>query len=61
MFDDVDNIMVGLHDAVQEPSYLDCSDLLYADDTMLLSSDSGKFQTVLNTVIDEGAIYGLDL
>ena len=61
MFYDVDNRMAGLHAAVREPDYLACSDLLYADDTMLLSSDSGKLQTLLNTVIDEGARYGLDL
>ena len=61
MFFDVDNRMVGLHGDIQEPNYLACSDLLYADDTMLLSSDSGKLQTLLNTVIDEGARYGLDL
>ena len=55
MFFDVDGRMVGLHSDIQEPDYLACSDILYADDTMLLSSDSGKLQALLNTVIDEGA------
>eukprot|EP00959_Pyramimonas_sp_CCMP1952_P192342 4021919-Pyramimonas_sp.AAC.1 len=53
--------MASLHEDIVEPEYLVCRDLLYADDTMLISSDSGKLQTFLDIVIDEGRRYGLDL
>ena len=61
MFYDIDKRIDGLHADIREPEYLVCRDLLYADDTMLLSSDSGKLQTLLDIVIDEGKRYGLDL
>ena len=46
---------------LREPSYIVCSDLLYADDTMLISSSTVKLQAHLNLLVDEGRAYGLEL
>ena len=61
MFFDIDAKMEGRFTDVREPEYLLCNDLLYADDTMLTSSDARKLQAVLDAVIDEGRRYGLEL
>ena len=61
MFSDIDDRMYNLHIDVQEPTFLVCTDLLCADDTMLASSCPVKLQTLLDAVIDEGARYGLEL
>ena len=44
-----------------EPAYMVCTDLLYADDTLLLSSNVTKLQAHMDLVVDEGARYGLEL
>jgi len=46
---------------VPEPEYIVCADVLYADDTMLLSSSPAKLQRTLDLVVDEGKRYGLEL
>ena len=46
---------------VSEPDYILCDDVLYADDTMLLSSNPAKLQCRLDFVVDEGMRYGLEL
>ena len=48
MFFDIDKRMASLHEDIVVPEYLVYRDLLYADDTMLISSDSGKLQTFLD-------------
>ena len=58
---------VMLHDVFQDlpliakPAYLELRDLLYADDTLLMSQHPSNLQTMLNAVVDEGAKYGMDL
>ena len=44
MFFDVDARMAGKHPTVQEPDFIPCADLLYADGTMLTSSCAAKFR-----------------
>ena len=46
---------------VSEPEYIVCSDVLYADDTLLMSSGAAKLQRHLELVVDEGKRYGLEL
>ena len=61
MFFDIDSKMRDRGDNIEEPPYVVCSDLLYADDTMLVSSNTEKLQALLDYVIGEGARYGLEL
>ena len=61
MFFDVDKHMEELTAAIQEPPFIVATDLLYADDTILVSSSTHKLQSLLNAVIEEGAAYGLEL
>ena len=35
--------------------------VLYADDTLLLRSDSGRLQRILHNVAEVGARYGMEL
>ena len=44
-----------------EPAYVVCKDLLYADDTVLFSSCSAKLQMHLDLLVEEGQRYGLEL
>ena len=44
-----------------EPAFVVCSDLLYADDTILLGNDPHRVQAHLLILIDEGKRYGLEL
>ena len=44
-----------------EPSHVICTDLLYADDTLLMSSSAAKLQLHMDLVVDEGSRYGLEL
>lgn len=46
---------------VAEPEYVVCGDVLYADDTQLISSSAAKLQRQLECVVDEGKRYGLEL
>ena len=56
-----------LHDAVdtlhlqREPGYLVSRDVLYADDTLLVSQHQANLQQMLNAIVEEGRRYGLDL
>ena len=45
----------------EEPEFVVSRDLLYADDTALLSSSEENLQKLLNAVASEGAKYGLEL
>ena len=44
-----------------EPEFVVTRDLLYADDTLLVSSSRANLQLLLNSVVSEGAKYGLEL
>ena len=44
-----------------EPPYIVCSDLLYADDTLLMSSSVAKLQAHMELVVDEGSRYRLEI
>ena len=44
-----------------EPEYVVCTDLFYADDTMLIGSDVGRLRKHLDILVDEGRRYGLEL
>ena len=44
-----------------EPAFVVCSDLLYADDTILLGNDPHRVQAHLRILIDECKRYGLEL
>ena len=46
---------------VAEPAFVATRDLLYADDTALLSSSQDNLQQLVNAVVAEGAKYGLEL
>eukprot|EP00959_Pyramimonas_sp_CCMP1952_P035515 743732-Pyramimonas_sp.AAC.1 len=61
MFYDIDQQMEAASLDTQEPQFMVTTDLLYADDTMLASSDTNKVQLLLGTVITEGSFYGLEL
>ena len=61
MFEDVDFRMNDSDIKVNEPEYIVCNDLLYADDTMILSSSAGYLQQLLGVIIDERKRYGLEL
>jgi hypothetical protein len=43
-----------------EPPYVVCTDVLYADDTILFSSSAQKLQTHVHLIVDEGQRYGLE-
>ena len=58
---DVDQRMLLESFAVDEPEYIVCNDVLYADDTFLVSSSATKLQDHLNIIVDEGKRYGLEL
>ena len=58
---DVDSRLRREAAIVQEPAYIVCSDILYADDTLLVSSRTDKLQRHLDTVLDEGKKYSLEL
>ena len=44
-----------------EPAFVVTRDLLYVDDTLLVSSSQQNLQLLLNSVVFEGAKYGLEL
>jgi hypothetical protein len=44
-----------------EPAYIVCTDLLYADDTLLFSSNVAKLQIHMDILVDEGSRYGLEI
>ena len=44
-----------------EPAFLVTNKVLYADDTILLSSSAKNLQTLMDAVVAEGANYGLEL
>ena len=58
---DVDQRLQEERWKVTEPEYIVCEDVLYADDTMLVSSSPAKLQRKLEVVVDEGRRYGLEL
>ena len=57
MFHDIDN-QIHLD---PEPAFVFIRNLLYADDTLLVSSSLTNLQRLLNAVVSEGAKYGLEL
>ena len=48
-------------DLLEEPPYVVTRDILYADDTLLLSHHTNNWQDMLEEIIQEGAKYGLEL
>ena len=58
---------VMLHDVYQdvkleeEPSYVVTRDVLYADDTLLVSNHIGNLKALLACIVAEGRRYGLEL
>ena len=58
---DVDGRMKVQGRGHAEPEYIVSEDVLYADDTLLVSSNAAKLQRRLDTVVDEGKRYGLEL
>ena len=58
---DVDDRLAQHAPFCEEPAYIVCTDLLYADDTMLIGSDPRRLQLHLDLLIDEGRRYGLEL
>eukprot|EP00959_Pyramimonas_sp_CCMP1952_P184615 3860059-Pyramimonas_sp.AAC.1 len=61
MFYDADQIYNEMAVDWQEPDYIACSDILYADDTMLVSANEFKLQVLLDLTIEIGSQCGLDL
>ena len=61
MLFDVDKIYQTMASDFEEPEYVVCNDLLYADDTFLLSASPVKLQIILDLIIQEGEKYGLEL
>ena len=57
---DVDQRMAQQNFAVNEPEYIVNNDVLYADDTFLVSSCATKLQRHLDIIVDEGKRYGLN-
>ena len=58
---DVDQRMRDTLALMTEPDYIVCTDVLYADDTMLVSSSASRLQLHMDTLVDEGQRYGLEL
>ena len=58
---------IMLHDSIdtlhlqQEPEYVVTRDVLYADDTLLVSRHQTNLQAMLNAIVEEGQRYGLEL
>ena len=61
MLHDVDTTMCEYDMSLQEQKYDACSDVFYADDSLLLSSSPFKLQRHLDTLVDEGRQYDLEL
>lgn len=61
MFYYLDQKMAASILGIHEPYILVTTDLLYADDVMLASSDSNNLQLLLDTVIQKGALYASEL
>ena len=61
MFHDVDKLYNELGNTFVEPEYIVCNDVLYADDTLLVSGSAAKIQILLDLTIKVGKQYGLDL
>ena len=62
LLSDVDDILSSRNEQwPDEPPHVICSDILYADDTVLLSSNPNKLQMHLDILVEEGAKYGLEL
>ena len=58
---------VMLHDVFanvileEEPDFIVTNDVLYADDTLLASSNVLNMQRLINAIVHEGANYGLEI
>ena len=61
MLFDVDQRVKAIRPLPDEPAYIVCKDLLYAGGTMLIGSQEAHLQLQLDTIIDEGCRYGLEL
>ena len=48
-------------DLLAEPDYIVTRDVLYADDTLLVSRHVSNLQAILGAIVDEGRRYGLEL
>ena len=45
----------------EEPDFIDSNDVLYADDTLFASTNPSNMQQLMNAIVHEGAIYGLEI
>ncbi|CAE8613094.1 unnamed protein product [Polarella glacialis] len=60
MLRDVDLQLAGVPH-IQEPDYVVTPDVLYADDTVLVSAHANRLQQHLDLLVSEGKAYGLEL
>ena len=44
-----------------EPAYVVTRDVLYADDTLIVSKHASNVQAILSKIVSEGAKYGLEI
>ena len=58
---DVDTRLSMLGPVTGEPEFMVCTDILYADDTLLLGNDVRRLQAHYFAIIEEGRKYGLEL
>ena len=61
LFEDVENVLAGKDIQITVPDYVLSSDLLYADDTVLIGNDTHTVQILLNTLVECGYAYGLEI
>ena len=45
----------------EEPDCIVSNDVLYADDTLFASTNLSNMQQLMNAIVQEGAIYGLEI
>ena len=58
LLEDVDRSVHPFHD---EPAYIHTNDILYADDTLILSSDRNHAQALLNAIVHYRKYYDLQI
>eukprot|EP00973_Karenia_brevis_P066232 9205418-Karenia_brevis.AAC.1 len=60
-FDDIDRANAIFQGQDETPEYVVTRDILYADDTILLGSNTEQMQQYLNNVVSYGKMYGLQI
>ena len=61
LFEDVENVLASKDIQITVPDYVLSSDLLYADDTVMIGNDTHTVQILLNTLVECGYAYGLEM